>query len=458
MGVQLLLTDVVDNQRQFFQTGKTKDINYRLTQLKTLKQAIIDQESAIYDALKADFHKPVVESYVSEIAILIQEINYAIKNLRNWSQVKRKLIPWQLLPASGKITPEPLGVVLIIGAWNYPLQLSLLPLVGAIAAGNCAIIKPSELAPHTSQLIAKIISLAFIKEYIAVIEGDVETSKNLLQTKFDHIFFTGSSATGKIIMAEAAKHLTPVTLELGGKSPCIVDNDVDLEVAARRIVWGKFFNAGQSCVAPDYIVVHKNIKAAFLNTIEKLLREFYGDNPEKSLDYARIINQKQYHRLTNLIQGDIRIGGKTNSQDCYIAPTIIDNVNWHDVIMESEIFGPVLPIIEYLNIDETIVKINSLPNPLAIYIFSNNHTIQQKIIRETSSGGVCINDVMKQIFAPSLPFGGVGNSGIGSYHGKANFDTFSHYKTILNRSTFFDLKLLYAPYQNKLPWLKKLLG
>jgi aldehyde dehydrogenase (NAD+) len=453
-----LIKDIVSKQRCFFNSETTKDISFRFAQLQTLKDLIIDNENAINQALIADLKKPVVEIYTSEFTIIIKEIENTLRNLKKWNQPKFKSVSWQLLPAFGQIYPEPLGVVLIIGAWNYPVQLNILPLVGAIAAGNCAIIKPSEFAPCTSNLIAELISKSFPSEYIAVVEGDVETNKLLLQEKFDYIFFTGSSTTGKIIMAEAAKHLTPVTLELGGKSPCIVDCDIDLEVTARRITWGKFFNAGQSCVSPDYLLVHQNIKQDLLECIAKCIREFYGANPAKSPDYARIINQNQFHRLVQFLKGEILIGGESNLEDCYIAPTIINNVAWDDAVMQSEIFGPILPVIEYANIDEVITQLKSQPKPLALYLFSHNKSLQKRILRETSSGGVCINDTMKQSFASSLPFGGVGNSGFGSYHGKDSFNTFSHYKSVLNRPSFFDLNLLYAPYANKLSWLKKLLG
>jgi aldehyde dehydrogenase (NAD+) len=455
---QITISALVSKQRQYFLGHTTKSIDFRLAQLKKLKQAIIENESAIYEALQADLSKPIVEAYISEFAIIIQEINLAIKNLRAWAKPKIKLVSWQLLPASAKIYPEPLGVILVIGAWNYPFQLTILPLIGAIAAGNCAIIKPSELAPHSSQLISKIISENFNSEYIIVVEGDVETSKQLLQERFDHIFFTGSTATGKVVMAEAAKYLTPVTLELGGKSPCIVDADVNIEIAVRRITWGKFFNAGQSCVAPDYLLVHKDIKEKFLQSIKKCINDFFGEKPLNSSDYARIINQKQYLRLVNLLQGNIIIGGETVTELLYIAPTVIDNVQWTSEVMQEEIFGPILPVIEYENIDTIINYINSQEKPLSLYIFSNNPNIHRRVIQKSSSGGVVINDVMKHLFASSLPFGGVGHSGIGNYHGKASFNTFSYYKSVLNRPVFFDLKLLYAPYTGKLTWLKKLLG
>jgi aldehyde dehydrogenase (NAD+) len=458
MSSQILISDILSKQRQFFRAGTTKNVDFRITQLQTLKKVVIDNESAIIAALKADLNKPLFEAYGSEFSSVIQEINYALKNIKNWVKAKKAAIPIFLLPGSAQIISEPLGVVLIIGPWNYPFTLNLLPLIGAIASGNCAVVKPSEFAPHTSKLIAEIISKHFPLEYIAVIEGDVEVSQKLLQEKFDHIFFTGGTATGKIIMAAAAKYLTPVTLELGGKSPCIVDKDIDLEVAARRIAWGKFYNAGQTCVAPDYVLIHQEIKAEFLKAVEKCIQEFYGENPKNSPDYGRIINQKQFSRVANLIQGDILCGGETNADELYISPTVIDNISWEDAIMQDEIFAPILPVIEYRDINDVIDKINLRPKPLALYLFSKNKNLQQKILCETSSGGVCINDVLKQTSGSTLAFGGVGDSGIGSYHGKASFDTFSHYKSVVTRPFFLDAKILYAPYEGKLSLLKKLLG
>jgi len=457
-----MFAETINNQRDFFQTGQTKEISFRIQQLKTLKQAIIDNEAAIFNALKADLNKPLVESFTAEIALVAKEIEYAIKHIKTWSKPKKSSTIWQMLPASAKIYPEPLGIVLIIGAWNYPFQLVIAPLIGAIAAGNCAILKPSEIASHTSKLIAEIFNKYFEKSYLAVIEGGAETSKLLLTEKFDHIFFTGSVAVGKIVMEAAAKQLTPVTLELGGKSPCIVDTEIDIKVAARRITWGKFFNAGQTCLAPDYLLVDKKIKNNLLDEIKKCLQEFYGENPEKSSDYARIINQKQFDRLVNnlkdLKNGKIIIGGETISEERYIAPTLIGSVFWEDPVMQEEIFGPILPVIEFTDIAEVINIINSQPKPLALYLFSQNKNLQKQILQETSFGGGCINHTLIHYTAPSLPFGGVGNSGIGSYHGKAGFDTFSHYKSVVTKPFLLDVKLLYPPYKNKLPLLKRIFG
>lgn len=452
------ISEIIQHQREFFQTGKTKEINFRIEQLQKLKQAIIEHEQEIIEALQADLHKPVVETYLTEIAV-IKEIDYAIKHIKTWTKPKKAPVSLEFFSYSARIYPEPVGVVLIISPWNYPFQLAISPLVGAIAAGNCAIIKPSEIAPHTSGIVAKIITKYFQPAYIAVVEGGVEASQKLLAEKFDRIFFTGGTAVGKIVMEAAAKHLTPVTLELGGKSPCIVDTDINFEHTGRRITWGKFINAGQTCIAPDYLLVDKKIKKNLIDSLEKSLKEFYGDNPANSPDYARIISQKHFDRLSKFLEdGEVIIGGETKSSERYIAPTIIDNVSLEDSVMQEEIFGPILPIIEYSDIAEAIALINSKPKPLALYLFSQNKNLQKRVLQETSSGGVCINDTIMHVGVTSLPFGGVGDSGIGNYHGKASFDTFSHHKSVLQNSFWLDLKFRYAPYQNKLPLIKKLLG
>ncbi|MFN4875941.1 MAG: aldehyde dehydrogenase [Aphanizomenon sp.] len=450
--------EIIAKQRQFFQTGKTKDLAFRIAQLQILKQLVMENKSAIIQALKSDLHKPEFETYATEIGVN-KEIDYALKHINNWTKPKKAAVPWDLFSYSAKIYPEPLGVILIIGPWNYPFQLIISPLVGAIASGNCTIIKPSEFAPHTSNLISELIHKYFSPEYITVIPGSVETSQQLLAEKFDHIFFTGGTAIGKIVMAAAAKHLTPVTLELGGKSPCIIDTDINLEHTAKRITWGKFINAGQTCIAPDYLLVDQKIKPDLINALKKYLQEFYGENPATSPDYARIIHQKHFHRLTNLLKcGKVIIGGETKPEELYIAPTLLDNVSLEDAVMQDEIFGPILPIIEYTDINEAITLINSRPKPLALYLFSQNKNLQKRILQETSSGGVCINDTVMQVAVSSLPFGGVGDSGMGSYHGKASFNTFSHYKSVLQNSLPWDIDWRYAPYQGKLSLLKKIIG
>ncbi|MEG4500243.1 aldehyde dehydrogenase [Microcoleus sp. F10-C6] len=451
------VSDIIQQQRQFFATGKTKDVDFRIEQLKKLKSAIELNQSRIVDAVKADLGRPEFEAYL-EIAS-IAEVNYALKNLKSW--VKPRKVPASIdqFPASARIYPEPLGVALIIGPWNYPFQLMISPLVGAIAAGNCAFLKPSEIASHTSEVIADMISKTFDPVYVAAVEGGVEISQQLLAEKFDHIFFTGGTKIGRIVMEAAAKNLTPVTLELGGKSPCIVDSDIQVEYTAKRIAWGKFLNAGQTCIAPDYLLVDRKVKPDLMAAIKTTIQEFYGDDPQKSPDYSRIINQRQLERLSAFIKdGEIVVGGQVKPEDRYIAPTVLDKVYWDSPVMQDEIFGPILPVLEYDNFGEAIAQINARPKPLALYLFSKNKEKQQRVLQETSSGGVCINDTVMQVGVTDLPFGGVGDSGIGTYHGKASFDTFSHYKSVLQKSFLLDLKWRYAPYKGKLDLIKKIIS
>jgi acyl-CoA reductase-like NAD-dependent aldehyde dehydrogenase len=457
MLTQAPVKDIIRQQREFFATGKTKDVEWRIEQLKRLKQAIVDDQEAIVNAVKADLGRPDFEAYF-EIAA-ISEINYALKHLKSWVKPKKVATSIDQFPASAKIYPEPLGVVLIISPWNYPFQLMISPLTGAIAAGNCAVLKPSEVAANTSRVIADIIQKTFDPAYIAVVEGGVETSQQLLEEKFDHIFFTGGTAIGKIVMQAAAKHLTPVTLELGGKSPCIVDSDVDLKYAAKRITWGKYLNAGQTCIAPDYLLVDRRIKSELLTEIQKCVGEFYGDDPAQSPDYARLISRRHFERLEPLLKdGEIVIGGQTKPEEKYIAPTVMDQVSWESPVMQEEIFGPILPVLEYTDLKEAIAQINARPKPLALYIFSKDKQKQEQVLQETSSGGVCINDTVMQVGVSTLPFGGVGDSGIGSYHGKASFDTFSHYKSVLKKGFRFDPNWRYPPYKDKLSLLKRIIG
>ncbi|NEP88710.1 MAG: aldehyde dehydrogenase [Okeania sp. SIO2C2] len=453
---QSLISKILNKQRQFFATGKTRNVEFRIEQLKLLKQVVSDDREQIIAAIKADLNRPTFEGYF-ELGF-VKEINNAIKKLKYWTKPRKVSTPMEQFPAGAKIYPEPLGVVLIIGPWNYPFQLVVSPLLGAIAAGNCAIIKPSEVAANTSEVVANLIANTFDPIYIATVTGGVEITQQLLAEKFDHIFFTGGKKVGKIVMEAAAKNLIPVTLELGGKSPCIVDANVQLEYTAKRIAWGKFINAGQTCVAPDYLLVNQAVKSALLDKIKKYIVEFYGKNPANSPDYCRIINEKQFSRLTNLLQdGKIVIGGETNSEDRYIAPTIIEGVSWDSLIMQEEIFGPILPVLEYSNLEEAIAMVNSRPKPLSLYFFSRNKQKQEQVLTETSSGNVCINDTVMQFGVVSLPFGGVGNSGIGRYHGKASFETFSHYKSVLKKGLWFDLNWRYAPYKNKISLIKKVI-
>ncbi len=447
------IQSLIGQQRDFFATGQTQDIQFRLTQLHRLKQAIAFHETAIINAVKADLGRPDLESYFEFAPV--SELNYAIKHLKSW--VKPQKVPASLsqFPASTFIYPQPLGVVLIIAPWNYPFQLIISPLIGAIAAGNCAILKPSEIAVNTSKIISDIISKTFNSDYIAVIAGGVEISQELLAEKFDHIFFTGGQKVGQIVMEAAAKYLTPVTLELGGKSPCIVDDDIQLDYTAKRIIWGKLINAGQTCIAPDYLLVNSRIKSELIIALQKWIKTFFGDYPETSPDYSRIINQFHFNRLQEFLKaGNIITGGKTNPETRYMAPTLIDNISWDNLIMQEEIFGPILPILEYQDLGEAIAKINSRPKPLALYFFSNDKKKQNRILQETSSGTLCFNDTVLQFSSKFLPFGGVGESGIGSSHGKATFDRFSHYRSVLKQTFLLDLPLRYPPYKGK-EWLMK---
>lgn len=458
MLTQAPVKDIIRKQREFFATGKTKDVEWRIEQLKRLKQAIVNNQQAIVDAVRADLGRSDFEAYI-EIAA-IAEINYTLKQLKSWVKPQKVSTGIEQFPASAQIYPEPLGVVLIIAPWNYPFQLLISPLIGAIAAGNCTVLKPSEISANTSKAIADIIQKIFDPAYIAVVEGGVETSQALLAEKFDHILFTGSTAVGKIVMQAAAQNLTPVTLELGGKSPCVVDADVDLKHAARRITWGKYLNAGQTCIAPDYLLVDRRIKSELLTEIKNCVQEFYGDDPAQSPDYARIISRKHFERLEPLLkEGEIAIGGQTQPEEKYIAPTVIDRVSWESPVMQEEIFGPILPVLEYEELRDAIFAINARPKPLALYFFSKDKQKQQQVLQETSSGGVCINDTVMHHAVSTLPFGGVGDSGIGGYHGKASFDTFSHYKSVLKKGFWLDPNWRYPPYnKGKLSLLKRFIG
>lgn len=452
---QVNLPQIIEQQRQFFNRGETKSFTFRQQQLAKLKAAIQQKETEIIAALHQDLGKPELEGYI-EMAV-IQDLDFALKNLKSWMKRKKVKTPLTQFPASGYIYSEPLGNVLIIAPWNYPFSLSISPLVGAIAAGNCAIVKPSELAPQTSQVLTELINQTFADNYVQAIPGGVEISQALLAEKFDHIFFTGGTKVGQIVMEAAAKNLTPVTLELGGKSPCIVDRNIDLKETAKRITWGKYLNAGQTCVAPDYLLVESSIKTELITAIQQCIQDFYGDNPQASPDLARIINQRQFDRLQQLLnQGKIIQGGQTDREDLYIAPTLITDVDLASPLMQEEIFGPILPILEYQNLSEAIALINSRPKPLALYVFSRDQQIQQQVLMNTSSGGVCLNDTIMHIGVNDLPFGGVGDSGIGSYHGKTSFDTFSHQKSVLQKTFWFDFNWRYAPYADKLDLFKKL--
>jgi aldehyde dehydrogenase (NAD+) len=447
----------IQAQRLFFESQKTKDLAFRIQQLEILKTAIEQKKEILLTALEKDLKKPRTEAFISEFGQIISEIKFALKKISSWAKPEKVSTPLALFPAKSYILPEPYGVTLIVSSWNYPLQLCILPLIGAIAAGNCAIIKPSELSPNTASEIEKLISENFDPGFISVIQGDKEVTQNLLKEKFDYIFFTGSTAIGKIVMQAAAQNLTPITLEVGGKSPCIVDKNIDLSIAAKRIVWGKFLNAGQTCIAPDYILVAQEIKNELINDLVKAIKEFYGNDPQASSDLARIVDDAHFDRLCNFLKdGKIILGGQTNREKLYIAPTLIEDVKLENKIMQEEIFGPILPIISFENLSQVIKIIKEISNPLAIYIFSEDKNFIDTILNQTTSGGVTLNDTVLHASSHNLPFGGVGASGFGTYHGKATFDTFSHKKSVLKNSFWFDNKLRYPPYKNKLGKLERL--
>ncbi len=450
--------ELAQKQSAFFQTGETKQLSFRLNALSQLYDAIVNNEQLIMQALNNDLHKSEFEAYSSELGIVLQEIRFMKKHLRKWTRRKRVKTPLTHFGSKSYVYPEPYGVTLIIAPWNYPFQLSLSPLIGAIAAGNCAVVKPSELTPHTSKIIAKIIQDTFPEQYVTVVEGGVETTQQLLSSSFQKIFFTGSTTVGSIVMEAASKQLIPVTLELGGKSPCIVHEDADLKLAAKRIAWGKFLNAGQTCIAPDYLYVHKRVKEQFLVYLKEAITELYGENPILNDEYTHIVNQNHYERLTQLLSsGQIVSGGRSDSERLVIEPTVITDINWDTPVMQDEIFGPILPILDYENIAEVKDGISKHPNPLALYLFTGNKTIEKDIIENVSFGGGCINDTVYHFASPYLPFGGVGQSGFGSYHGKASFDTFSHYKGVLKQSTRFDIPFRYPNVKNGLKKVKSFL-
>ena len=439
-------------------TGKTKNIDYRKQLLKQLQSELIKQENNITKALYDDFKKPEFESVISETAIVLQDLKRTIKHIDKWAKPKRVFPSLLNFPSSDYLYSEPYGTALIIAPWNYPYQLALAPLIGAVAAGNTVVLKPSELTPNTSALLSKIITTIFPPKFVTVVEGGVDTSTQLLNQVWDYIFFTGSVGVGKIVAKAAAPNLTPITLELGGKNPCIIDKTANLKLAAKRIVWGKFINAGQTCIAPDYILIDSTIKKKFYKVLEDEIISAYSKNPQQSADFARIINEKNFNRLAEmLVNENCVIGGETNIEDLYISPTIIDEPTLNSKVMEDEIFGPILPVISFKNLDDIDSIIHRYSKPLSLYVFSTNSAQAKQLIKQYSFGGGCINDTVIHFANHRLPFGGVGNSGIGEYHGKHTFDTFSHKKGIVKKGNWLDIPLRYAPYKGKLKQLKSLL-
>jgi len=447
-----------DSQQVYFYSGKTRNLQFRKEALKILRSAILMHEDEIYDALFQDLHKSKFEAYASEIGFVLEELRFHLKHLKKWVKPHRVSSSLNSFPAKSYNIHEPLGTVLIISPWNYPFQLMMAPLVGAIAAGNTVIIKPSEIAVHTALIIEKIINSTFEKDYVHVVNGGVDVAQQLLTLKFNHIFFTGSPRVGQVVMQAAAKNLVPLTLELGGKSPCIVDKSVNLRLAAKRIVWGKLLNAGQTCIAPDYLYVHHQIKDDFIKELIRAIQKFYGKDPSKSPDFPRIISRPNMERLRALLEGaEIVHGGNSDMDSKYFEPTILDNVSFDLPVMQQEIFGPIIPVLSYTNEDDVIAQINRKPRPLALYIFSNNKTFQQKMRDAIPAGGISINDTLMHIVSNKMPFGGVGNSGIGKYHGFYSFETFSHEKAVIIRGRWLDVPIRYAPYRNKLRIIKFLM-
>jgi len=450
------IQNIHQKQKAFFYTNTTKNINFRITQLQKIKAVFKANETLLYEAIHKDFGKSKFDTYVTELSQIYHEIDTFIKKLKSWSKPKRVLPSLVNFPAKSYILPEPLGVTLIIGAWNYPYQLSLVPAISAIGAGNTVILKPSELPVNTSAVMAKLINESFPVEYFCVVEGGVEETQALLENRFDKIFFTGSTNVGKIIYQAAAKHLTPVTLELGGKSPTFIFADCDLKITAKRLVWSKFLNAGQTCVAPDYILVEKAVEEAFLKAIKIEIEDKYANTYQNSENYTKIINLKNFDRLRDLIDKDkVYYGGIIDRDNRFISPTVLQQITFKDKIMEEEIFGPILPVIAFENLEETIQKVKEKSNPLSIYIYGKNKKIIKKLLHEVPFGGGAVNDSVMHLIEENMPFGGVGYSGIGAYHGKFGFDTFSHFKSILHKSFRVELNLKYAPYSlKKLKWVK----
>ena len=452
-----IIRDKFNNSKAFFNTHKTKNLKFRKQQLKLLSKNIKNHENELLDALYKDLGKSKVEAYATEIGMLLKSIKLMRKELKNWSKTKQTDTPLYLFPTKSYIKKEPYGTVLIIGPFNYPVQLVFEPLIGAIAAGNTAIVKPSELTPHVAIVIKDIIEDTFDEAYVSVVEGGIEETQALLSLPFDYMFFTGSEKVGKIVYEAAARKLIPVTLELGGKSPVIVDDTANIKVASERISFGKFTNAGQTCVAPDYILVQRKVKNDLIKALKKTIIEFYGENIEKSPDFGRIVNQKHFNRLNDLIQihkDNVVFGGNSSKEDLYIEPTLLDNITNDNKIMKEEIFGPILPIITYDNFDEVLEIIQSKSKPLSLYLFSEDENMTHRVLEELSFGGGAINDTLMHLANPNLPFGGVGSSGIGQYHGKYSFDTFSHMKSYTFKSTRLESSLFFPPYKGKFKYIK----
>lgn len=451
--------ELVQGQRAFFMGNQPFSFAYRQQQLSMLSNAIVDNQDALIAALALDLNKPAFEAYMTEVGFVLNELKHTIKRLKRWMRPQKVRTPFFLQPASSAIQSSSLGVCLIISPFNYPVSLCLSPLIAALAAGNCCIVKTSELTPNVSRVLQQLINSTFSSDYVHCINGDVEHVTALLAQKLDHIFFTGSSAVGKIVMQQAAQQLTPVTLELGGKSPCIVCADANIDIAVKRIVYGKMLNTGQTCVAPDYVLVHESVKDVFLQKLVKRINTLYGHDVINNPDFGRIVNIKHTQRISQLIElSKVIVGGQFNIEQRYVAPTVLANVEMSDAIMQEEVFGPVLPVLSFSELSEVFNIIRALPHhPLAAYVFSENNNTQNELVTKIQAGGIAINHCIQHLANPNLPFGGVGLSGMGSYHGKHGFDCFSHQKSVLKAATWFDISLIYPPYKNKLSLIKRLL-
>jgi aldehyde dehydrogenase (NAD+) len=453
------IAPLVQGLRASFDTGETRPALWRKGQLDQIVRMMDDHAEDFLAALKADLGKPALEARITDVSIVKSEALLAKKQLAAWMRPQKVRTPLEQQPASARILREPLGVVLIIAPWNYPVQLLLSPLVGAIAAGNCVVLKPSEVTPHVSELLGRLVPRYLDTSCVALVQGGAEETRALLEQRFDHILYTGNGTVARIVMEAAAQQLTPVTLELGGKSPCIVDHDVDMDVCARRIAWGKFLNAGQTCIAPDYVLVHETREGELLEALKRALREFYGDDPKRSSDFGRIVNERHHRRLAVLLKdGEIVVGGQADESERYIAPTILRNVSPQAPIMNDEIFGPILPVLTIRSIDEAIRFVNARPKPLALYLFTRDAKVEDEVLSHTSSGGACVNATLWHLANSNLPFGGVGPSGMGAYHGRDSFETFSHRKSVVTKSTRLDPKIAYPPYTKlKTEILKRLM-
>jgi aldehyde dehydrogenase (NAD+) len=448
----------IDAMNAFFETGATRDAGFRLDWLAALDSAIEKFETPLLAALNADLGKSAKESTVSEIGVVRADLAYARRHLKDWMRPVRQRSPLLLRPASSEVRPEPKGTVLILSPWNYPFQLAFSPLVAALAAGNTVLLKPSELAPRTAEVMARLVASCFPSDYCAVVQGGPETAARLLDESFAHIFFTGSTSVGRLVAQQAAHHLTPVTLELGGKSPAIVCSDAALGPAARRLVWGKFLNSGQTCVAPDYVLADRSIAAPLLEALTRAILDFYGPDPRQSPDYSRIINARHFDRLVACL-GDGRIvhGGRHDRSGLYLEPTLLTEVKPGSPLMQEEIFGPILPVVPFDDLDQAMADLRKRPKPLACYVFSRSRERQESVLAGVPSGGACVNDTLVHMLNPRLPFGGIGESGQGAYHGKAGFDTFSHHRSVMRRGTWWDPRFRYPPLRLSVAALKRLL-